>query len=259
MDSDSGKSLKAFFSKPSATSNSFFDSSSFCWATVVKLQERFQTYWQKLRRSPESEIPEVVEVTAERIEDLPEPSRWEKIRSRFKTSDTAEIVENELEEKVEETLEGENKARIAQVFQKVVRRVKPEDIERIKSRLGEMRRGPVKEVWGKVQSLAQMIKDPNVAWKSKAVAIAALVYLVSPFDAVPDVIPLAGLADDVAVIAAVVSTLAVELEKYMTRQAEKKAEIEIKKQTEIVRITLLGSIAAAAIAIVVKVILNALS
>ena len=41
--------------------------------------------------------------------------------------------------------------------------------------------------------------------------------------------------------------------------AEKKAEIEIKKQTEIVRITLLGSIAAAAIAIIVKLILNALS
>lgn len=195
---------------------------------------------------------------AEQLVDEPEPSRWQKICSRFQAPLAVDTTENELEEQVEEVLEAQNKTRIAQVFQKVVQRVKPEDIERIKVRLDEMRRGPVKEVWGKVQSLAKMVKDPNVAWKSKALAIAALVYLVSPFDAVPDVIPFAGLADDVAVIAAVVSTLAVELEKYMTRQAEKKAEIEIKKQTEIVRITLLGSIAAAAIAIIVKIVLNAL-
>ena len=41
--------------------------------------------------------------------------------------------------------------------------------------------------------------------------------------------------------------------------AERQAEIEIKKRTEIVRISLLGSIAAAVIAIAVKVILNAIS
>ncbi|OKH13193.1 hypothetical protein NIES208_15295 [[Limnothrix rosea] IAM M-220] len=228
---------------------------------MVKLQDRLQTYWQRLRRSPDPAIPEIIEVTAEPVEEQPELSRWQKFTARFQRSQTSAMTSgnaNDLEDQVEETLEEQDKTRIAQVFQKVVRRVKPEDIERVKAGLDQMRRGPVKEVWGKVQSLAKMIKDPHVAWKSKAVAIAALVYLVSPFDAVPDVIPFAGLADDVAVIAAVVSTLAVELEKYMTRQAEQKAAIEIKKQTEIVRITLIGSIVAAAIAIIVKLILNTL-
>ena len=228
---------------------------------MAKLQERLQGYWQNLtqKRSPQSEIPEVIEVEAAPLEDDAELTHWQKLTSRFSREQTSETALNEVEEQVEDALEQKDKTRIAQVFHRIVQRVKPEDIESVKARLDAMKRGPIKEVWGKVQSLAQMVKDPNVAWKSKAVAIAALVYLVSPFDAVPDVIPLAGLADDVAVIAAVVSTLAVELEKYMTRQAEKQAEIEIKKRTEIVRITLLGSIAAAAIAIVVKLVLNALS
>ncbi len=228
---------------------------------MVKLQDKLQNYWHKLRRSPDAQIPEVIEVEAEPVAESPELSRWQKFTSRFQRQSVSvemEPIDNNFEDQIEETLEDQDKTRIAQVFQKVVRRVKPEDIELVKAKLGEMRRGPVKEVWGKVQSLAKMIKDPDVAWKSKAVAIAALVYLVSPFDAVPDVIPFAGLADDVAVIAAVVSTLAVELEKYMTRQAEQKAAIEIKKQTEIVRITLIGSIAAAVIAIIVKLIFNTL-
>ena len=198
----------------------------------------------------------MIEVGAQSVET----SKLSDFFSRFsRDKSKGELIENELEELVEEQLEYDDKTLIAQVFHRFVAKVKPEDIERVKAGLGKMHRGPIKEIWGKVQSLAQMIKDPDVAWKSKVIAIAALIYLVSPFDAVPDVIPFAGLADDVAVIVAVVSTLAVELEKYITHQAEKQAEIEIKKRTEIVRISLLGSIAAAVIAIAVKVILNAIS
>lgn len=209
-------------------------------------------------RSPqEPAIPDVIDVEAQRIADEPPLKDW---FARFRQRpQSPNVTINDLEEQVEERLEGQDKTRIAAVFHRFMQRVRPEDIELIKQRLGEMQRGPIKEIWTKVQSLAQMIKDPTVAWKSKAVAIAALLYLISPLDAIPDVIPFVGLADDVAVIVAVVSTLAIELEKYVTRQAEKKAEIEIKKHTQIVRITLLGSIAAAAIAIVVKLILNALS
>lgn len=228
---------------------------------VVKFPEKVQNYWQRLRQSKQDPTPAAIEVVAERVEDKPESRHlWANFLARFQKGEMpSDSATTTLEEQIEEKLEGQDKTRIAQVFQRFVRGVKPEDFERIKNRLGEMQRGPIKEIWGKVQSLAQMVKDPNVAWKSKAVAIAALLYLVSPLDAIPDVIPFVGLADDVAVIVAVVSTLAIELEKYVTRQAEKKAEIEIKKHTQIVRITLLGSIAAAAIAIIVKLILNSLS
>ncbi len=230
-----------------------------------KVQEKVQGYWRQVRGLGQTKMPEVIEVTAERLVDEPEVrapfgSFFAKLRrTKPQAEGSPDLVINELEERVEENLEGQDKTRIAEVFHRFVQRVKPEDLETIKARLGEMQRGPIKEVWQKVQSLAQMARDPNVAWKSKAVAIAALLYLISPLDAIPDVIPFVGLADDVAVIVAVVSTLAIELEKYVTRQAEKTAEIEIKKHTQKVRITLLGSIAAAAIAIIVKLILNALS
>ena len=230
-------------------------------AVVVKFLDNLKTSWQQWRRSPET--PDVIDVTAEPIEEPPQapsPKPWQKIIERFRPAQpSATTLHGDLEEQVKANLREQNKTRIAQVFQRFAQGVTPADIEKIKAHLGEMRRGPVKEIWQKVQGLAQLIKDPNVAWRSTTMAIAALLYLVSPLDAVPDVIPFAGLADDAAVIIAVGSTLAFELEKYMTRQAEKKAEIEIKKHTTNVRITLLGSIAAAAIAIIVKIILNILS
>ena len=47
-----------------------------------------------------------------------------------------------------------------------------------------------------------------------------------PIDAVPDIIPVAGLTDDAAIIIATVSTLAVQLKKYMVEFEEEKAQIQ---------------------------------
>ena len=77
-----------------------------------------------------------------------------------------------------------------------------------------MNRGPVRAIWDKVQQLWQFTRDPEVPWSTKAMAAGALLYLISPLDAVPDVIPGAGLVDDVAVILFVVGTLAGALKKY---------------------------------------------
>ena len=59
-----------------------------------------------------------------------------------------------------------------------------------------------------VQQLWQFIRDPEVAWSRKAMVAGSLLYLVSPLDAVPDVIPAGGLLDDVAVILFVARVLA---------------------------------------------------
>lgn len=55
-------------------------------------------------------------------------------------------------------------------------------------------------------------KDYNA--KSLLVLVAAMIYLVSPIDFIPDLIPLLGLTDDVTLIVFVVREFSSELEKY---------------------------------------------
>ncbi len=92
------------------------------------------------------------------------------------------------------------------------------DVDRIQSNLGGMNRGAIAKMWGNVQSLWAMARDPSAAWTSKAIAIGALIYLVSPVDAVPDILPIVGLTDDAGVILAAVGSLCHELAKYQNRR-----------------------------------------
>ena len=62
-------------------------------------------------------------------------------------------------------------------------------------------------------TLLSFVADPRKGWGSKAMAIAALVYLISPIDAVPDFIPVLGLLDDAGVILATVASLAEDIER----------------------------------------------
>jgi uncharacterized membrane protein YkvA (DUF1232 family) len=133
-----------------------------------------------------------------------------------------------IEDQVDQNLEslGNNRGRVRQLFHRLVLKAKPEDIKTILEKLPQMNRGAIGELWPKVMAMAQLLRDPKAAWASKALAIAALLYLVSPIDAVPDVIPIAGLADDAALILSVVSTLAVQLSKYMKQSDLEGSELE---------------------------------
>jgi uncharacterized membrane protein YkvA (DUF1232 family) len=140
-----------------------------------------------------------------------------------------------IEDQVDQNLEslGNNRGRVRQLFHRLVLKAKPEDIKGILEKLPQMNRGAIGELWPKVMAMAQLLRDPKAAWASKALAIAALLYLVSPIDAVPDVIPIAGLADDAALILSVVSTLAVQLSKYMKQSGLENGELEGSEQGEI--------------------------
>lgn len=95
-----------------------------------------------------------------------------------------------------------------------------QSVKKIDGKLLRMKRGRIAKLWGDVQSLWTMVRDPGAAWSSKAVAIGALLYLVSPFDAIPDFMPILGLTDDAGVILAAVASLAVALAKYRPRGTE---------------------------------------
>jgi len=68
--------------------------------------------------------------------------------------------------------------------------------------------GPIAKIWDKVQQLWKAVLSDKVPWYLKAAPLAALVYLVSPIDAIPDFIPVVGLLDDAGVIALAVRAIA---------------------------------------------------
>ena len=142
------------------------------------------------------------------------------------------------------------------LLEKFTKRASQKDIPRIEKKLALMNRGPIKEIWDKVRLLWKFIKDPEAAWEAKAVAIGALIYLIFPVDAVPDIIPVFGLLDDVAVILLVCKKLSDELKKYIVdtvRETTKgKAEVELEKHYKMVWASVLGAIAIAVIVLILK-------
>lgn len=76
----------------------------------------------------------------------------------------------------------------------------------------------LKPVWDKIQLMFEIAKHPKI-WGSKVAiaAGAALLYLVSPIDVIPDVIPAAGLADDLAVILAVLNVVSAGVQKVVQK------------------------------------------
>ncbi|MCE1189634.1 MAG: DUF1232 domain-containing protein [Ignavibacteria bacterium] len=65
-----------------------------------------------------------------------------------------------------------------------------------------------------IQALYRYFKDPEVQWYRKTIVVAALIYFISPIDMIPDITPLIGYLDDMAVIAAVLKYMGSELKPY---------------------------------------------
>lgn len=81
--------------------------------------------------------------------------------------------------------------------------------------------------WGEnvllpAMTLYCMMKSPDVPLRDKALIAGALGYLILPFDAVPDFIPLLGITDDLSAIFLVLKTL----NKYYTQEIKDEARRE---------------------------------
>jgi uncharacterized membrane protein YkvA (DUF1232 family) len=65
-----------------------------------------------------------------------------------------------------------------------------------------------------VLALFRYMTDETIPWYKKSIVVAALVYFITPFDAIPDMLPLIGYLDDFGVIAAVLAFLGKEIRPY---------------------------------------------
>lgn len=93
--------------------------------------------------------------------------------------------------------------------------INPEDIRKVAGRLDGMKRGPIAEIWNLVRALWKLVTDPRANWGSRLLALGALLYLISPIDAIPDAIPILGLTDDAGVITAAAAKVADDMKKYL--------------------------------------------
>jgi uncharacterized membrane protein YkvA (DUF1232 family) len=70
----------------------------------------------------------------------------------------------------------------------------------------EHRKGPIARVWDDLMTFLRLIKAwakgtyRQAPWKSIALVIGAVLYFVSPLDAIPDWIPIIGFMDDAFII-----------------------------------------------------------
>ncbi|MCU7491482.1 MAG: YkvA family protein [Bacteroidota bacterium] len=69
-----------------------------------------------------------------------------------------------------------------------------------------------------IKALFRYMRDPYVSWHRKAIVVGALIYFISPIDAIPDLAPLIGYLDDLGVITAVLKFLGSELIPYYERR-----------------------------------------
>ncbi len=77
------------------------------------------------------------------------------------------------------------------------------------------------EITDKFQALIRLVKSwlnkeyLVTPWQTIVLSVTAIVYFVTPFDAIFDFIPLLGFVDDVAVLTAVLSSINHDLDKFM--------------------------------------------
>ena len=89
-----------------------------------------------------------------------------------------------------------------------------------KTRRQEGDKGPLEEVWDALALLIRLLQAyirreyTTIPWSAIVMITAAIIYFVTPVDLIPDFIPVAGFADDAAVIAFVYKQIKKVLEEF---------------------------------------------
>lgn len=94
--------------------------------------------------------------------------------------------------------------------------------------------GIVRQVQEKVGLLGRLLRSyargdyREIPWKSLVLTVAVLIYFVSPLDVIPDLLPIIGLTDDVALILWLFRAISDDLEHF--REWEKKQVVPLEAE-----------------------------
>ncbi len=76
---------------------------------------------------------------------------------------------------------------------------------------GWLREKGIPEVVQLVQELLDLLRCPEISLMYKTMVVAALLYLMTPLDAVPDFLPVVGWLDDIAILTATLAMIKAKL------------------------------------------------
>ncbi len=102
----------------------------------------------------------------------------------------------------------------------------------LKKRVDQFKREGVALYW--------VVRHPRAGWPARILALAAVAYVFSPIDLIPDWIPLAGWLDD-AIVVPVLAAMAVKLvPKDVMEECRQKADASLGRLRRLWRMLLLG-------------------
>lgn len=119
-------------------------------------------------------------------------------------------------------LNENEKQKVEASFAHGVEKVTKDDLEKVMSdeKTAQKKASSLGKQFGNFVLLWQLLKDywnneyTKVPWKFIAAIVFAVGYLVSPFDIIPDFIPIIGFVDDASVFALVVKSFESEINDY---------------------------------------------
>lgn len=89
-------------------------------------------------------------------------------------------------------------------------------------KLGKYAKAAGHELVEKSLWLYYAAQDPNTPLTAKTIIYSALGYFILPLDVIPDIAPVIGYSDDMAVLAAALATVAIHINANVKAQAEQK-------------------------------------
>ena len=99
------------------------------------------------------------------------------------------------------------------MFNNMKKGASEKDILSVKDKLFTMNKGTLKGVWDKVHDLWGVIINSDIPFSKKVLPLAALIYTITPLDAIPDMVPFLGFSDDATIIVATAATIATTILK----------------------------------------------